>query len=109
MARPARNYTPEDLGLNPHEVGAAIAQEALETAFKPYKGEEKKVAQQRVHHVVRTINKNNSFGEDGSIPMQEAENQLNNDWLAKGWVIVASFLVGRNEGRFEICWVLTQG
>lgn len=103
MARPARNYTPEDLGLNPHEVGVGIVEEG----FKPFKGEEKKVAQQ-VHHVIRTINKNNSFGEDGSIPLQEAENQLK-DWLSKGWVINSSFLVGRNEGQFEICWVLTQG
>src|SRR5664279_5141533 len=100
MARPARNYTPEDLGL-----GSSVVEDAIKT--NPYlepkyvkslleKGEEKKLAQQRVHHVVRTINKNNSFGEDGSIPMQEAENQLNSDWLAKGWVLISCFLVGRN-------------
>ena len=108
MSRGSRNYTPEDLGLSPEEVGAEIADTALKTGFSSLKGEEKKLAQQRVHHVVRTINKNNSFGEDGSIPMQEAENQLNQDWLSKGWVVTAVFLVGRNEGQFEMCWVLTQ-
>lgn len=102
MAKGQHDYTPEELGLGP---ATKIAEDAPQVTFKPFKGEEK-LAMQKVHHVVRTINKDNTFGQDGSIPLLEAENQLNSDWLAKGWRIVSSFLVGRNEGQFEICWVL---
>jgi hypothetical protein len=109
MPRPARNYAPEELGLSPsQQAGQEIVHEALEHAFKSSKLQESTLAQQKVHHVVRTINKDNTFGQDGSIPMMEAENQLNQDWLSKGWTVLTAFLVGRNEGQFEMCWVLAQ-
>ena len=103
MIKGSKNYAPKKLGLKQVDPSKDLA---LSQEFKYVKGEEKKVAQQ-VHHVVRTINKNSSFGEDGSIPLQEAENQLK-DWLGKGWTLSSAFLVGRNEGQFEICWVLVQ-
>jgi hypothetical protein len=106
MPRGVRNYSREELGMT--QVDEKPTYNPVIGTSDNLKIKESKLAQQKVHHVVRTINKNNSFGEDGSVPMMEAENQLNQDWLAKGWTIVASFLVGRNEGQFEICWVLTQ-
>lgn len=102
MPRGISNYAPESSHLEQVDPSKDLG---LTQEFKLVKGEEK-LAMQKIHHVVRTINKDNTFGQDGSIPLLEAENQLNSDWLAKGWRIVSSFLVGRNEGQFEICWVL---
>jgi len=66
------------------------------------------VTMQDVHVLVRTITKGNFFGEGGEIPMAEFENQLRNDWLAKGWKIVGFTPIGRSDDAFELAVMLVK-
>lgn len=76
------------------------------TLSKPV--EEKENKMQKIHHIVRTATLDNQFHESGAAPLGQIEKDINADWLAKGWQVLAAVVLRVGPTEFEILYTLVQ-
>jgi len=84
----------------------AVEKAVPEGVVEPVAAEETVANPQLIHHVIRTISKDNS-GEGGSWPLEQIETYLA-QWLGTGWRLQSVHVLERLPEGYVVMWALTK-